>query len=157
SEPQAILAMPWVRTVPNDGMLAEFLSDEFHSRDETLWCGVLRLVAAHQVDIAAGGARTVRYWEPDLAAELPYRRDEEYVEHYREILFDRVRRASRSFAPVTCQVSGGLDSSAVFSIAEHLRREGRLLAPGLQGRTFVFPGDRLADEVRYCRAVGRHL
>ena len=157
SEPQAVLAMPWIRQVPNEGMLAEYLAADWHSRVETFWVGVLRLVAAHRMLVGSGGPHPQRYWEPDLSATLPYKRDEEYFEHYRELLMDSVRRMSRSYRPVSSHVSGGLDSSAVFSMAHHLQQQGRLPAPGLQGRTLAFPGHPDADELFYSRAVGRHL
>lgn len=158
SEPAALLALPWVEPEPNEGVLAEFLAGEWHSRDETLWRGVLRLVAAHRMVAGAGGPQPELYWEPDLWTPPPFRRDEDYVEHYRELLADSVRRASRSHRPVAIEVSGGLDSSAVFCVAEHLRRQGKLPAPGIEGYTLAFAeADGEAYELAYARAVGGHL
>ncbi len=157
SEPQAILAMPWVKKVPNEGMFAEFISTDWLSRDETFWVNVLRLVAAHCTRVDRNGPLPERYWEPDLWATLSYQRDEEYIEHYLELLTDNVRRMSRSHRPISSHVSGGLDSSAVFSVAHQLQNQGKLLAPGLQGHTLAFPGHKDADELVYSRAVARHL
>ena len=64
---------------------------------------------------------------------------------------------SRSNNPLACEVSGGLDSSAIFAVAETLRQQGGLLAPGLEGYTLDFSGDPGADEMDFCRAVGAHL
>jgi asparagine synthase (glutamine-hydrolysing) len=47
SDLHAILALPGFAKRLNEGMLAEFLAAEFHSCDETLWDGVLRLEAGH--------------------------------------------------------------------------------------------------------------
>lgn len=152
-----LLALPWVAATPNEGMLAEFLSDEWYSRDETLWGGILRLIAAHRMTVDRRGARPEEYWAPDLSAQLPYRSDAEYVEHYRELLFDCVRRAARSHKSVAIEVSGGLDSSAVLGVAEHLRRAGRLPAPALEGYTLAFSDFEEANEVEYARAVADHL
>lgn len=157
SELHPILALPWVGEVPNDGMLAEFLAWDFHSRDETLWQGVMRLVAAHRMVVDGGGPRPESYWTPDLSAALHYKTDEDYVEHYRELLTDSVRRISRSHRPLACEVSGGLDSSAVFCMAEHLRRAGRLAAPAIDGYTLAFNDDSAANELAYARAVGDYL
>ncbi len=158
SELQAILALPWVKQEPNEGMLAEMLAGEWYSRDETLWNGILRLIAAHRMVAGNQGPRLEQYWQPNLWATLPFRKDEEYIEHYRELLFECVRRSSRSHRPVAIEVSGGLDSSAVFCVAEHLRRSNRLLTHGINGYTLGFTeeeGD--ASELPYARAVGEYL
>jgi len=158
SELRALLALPWVRPIPNEGMLAEYLAAEMYARDETVWSGILRLVAAHRMTAGAKGPRPECYWEPDLWAPPPFRRDEDYIDHYRELLADSVRRASRSHRPVAVEVSGGLDSSAVFCMAEHLRRRSELPAPGIQGYTLAFTdADGEAGELAYARAVGEYL
>ncbi|MDO9606007.1 asparagine synthase (glutamine-hydrolyzing) [Hydrogenophaga sp.] len=158
SELNTILALPWVSEMLNQGMLAEFLGTEWHSLDETLWQGVLRLKPSHFL-LATGQSnlKTHRYWVPDLLQTLPCRTDEDYIEHYRALLTDVVRRMSRSLAPVACEVSGGLDSSAIFAVAETLRQQGNLPAPELEGYTLDFRGDPAADEMAYARAVGTHL
>ena len=79
SELHAILALPWVSQTLNEGVLAEFLAAEWYSRDETMWNGVMRLVAAHCMQVGNGGPGIERYWEPDLWGILPYSKDEEYV------------------------------------------------------------------------------
>jgi asparagine synthase (glutamine-hydrolysing) len=157
SELHPLLDLPWVEEKPNTGMLAEFLAGDWHSRDETLWQGVMRLVAAHRMAVTASGPRVDEYWAPDLWATLPYKNDEEYIEHYRALFTDAVRRMSRSHLPLACEVSGGLDSSAVFCMAEHLRRADRLLAPAVDGYTLAFEDDNAANELDYARAVGDFL
>ena len=64
SELHAILALPWVPEIPNEGMLAEFLAAEWYSRDETLWQGILRLVAAHRMVVDATGPRLEAVLDP---------------------------------------------------------------------------------------------
>lgn len=157
SDLHAILPLPWVPAVLNEGMVAEYLAVDWQSRDETLWQDVMRLVPAHFVVVSASGLRPGQYWTPDLAAKLVYSSDDEYIEHYRALFTDVVRRMSRSNNPLACEVSGGLDSSAIFAVAETLRQQGGLLAPGLEGYTLDFSGDPDADEIEFCRAVGKHL
>jgi len=157
SEPHPILALPWVPKLPNEGIVSEFLADEWYSRDETLWRDILRLVSAHWMSVSSAGLRLEQYWEPDLWKTLPYSRDEDYIEHYRELFSDTVRRLSRSHRPVAYEVSGGLDSSAIFCVAEHHRQANRLPAPGIQGYTLDFTADSEANELAYARAVGAYL
>ena len=157
SELHAILALPGVREELNEGLLAEVLADAWRSRDETFWKGILRLPAAHRMTVSARGARPELYWAPNLCETLPYTREEEYVEHYRALLVDVVRRTSQSHLPVACEVSGGLDSSAIFAVAEHLRRQQQLPAPAISGYCLKFEDAPDAEERAYSRAVGDHL
>ncbi|MBK9199494.1 asparagine synthase-related protein [Candidatus Skiveiella danica] len=59
--------------------------------------------------------------------------------------------------PIACEVSGGLDSSAVSAVADGLQVPSQLAAPALEGYTLDFIGDPYANEIDYCRAVGAHL
>jgi asparagine synthase (glutamine-hydrolysing) len=64
------------------------------------------------------------YWQPDLQHRVIFRREEEYDENLRRLLTDAVRSALRSNGPVCTDVSGGLDSSTVTSVAASLKRNG---------------------------------
>lgn len=153
----AVLSLPWVEQTPNQGMLSEFLAAEWYSRDETLWQGIMRLIPAYLMQVDRTGPRTRQYWHPDLWTALPYKKDEEYVEHYRDLLLDSVRRLSRSHKSLAIEVSGGLDSSAVLCIAEHLRRIDKLSAPKIEPYTLAFTDDKAANETAFARAVGDYL
>jgi len=157
SELHPVLALPWVTEVLDQDTLAEYLAAQWCSTTGTLWQGVLRLDAAHAMVVSQRGPVISRYWAPDLRASLSFRSDEACTEHYRTLLFDVVRRLSRCTTPLACEVSGGLDSSAIFAVAETLHQRGALAAPGLEGYTLDFSGDPLADELAFCRAVGTHL
>jgi asparagine synthase (glutamine-hydrolysing) len=138
-------------------MLAEFLANEWYSRDETFWQGIRRLVAAHRMVADAGALRLEQYWEPDLWATLPYSNDDDYIDHYRELFIDVVQRMSRSSQRLACEVSGGLDSSAIFAVVENLRRQNKLPAPGIDGYVLDFRDDPDANELEYSRSVGDYL
>lgn len=157
TEPSAILKLPWVDRQLSEGMIAEFLATDWYTRDETFWRGIYRLIPGHRMRVDRGGLHIDEYWTPNLQRELRYKRQEEYAEHYKALLFDVVRKQSRSHKPVACEVSGGLDSSAIFAVGEHLRRDGKLLAPGIEGYTLLFDDGSEADELEYARAVGRYL
>jgi len=154
SDLHAVLSVPDIPQVLNEGVLAEFLACEWYSRDETFWRGVQRLVAAHCMVVDPSGPKIEKYWAPELFTTLSYSRDEEYVEHYRELFTDTVRRLSRAHRVLSSEVSGGLDSSSIFVTAEYLRQNNQLLAPDLAGLTMNFEGEPDADEIAFCRAVG---
>lgn len=157
SEMQAVLTLPWVPQVVNEGMIADYISDEWNSFVETIWVGIMRLPGASQMVVDGSGTNSTCYWVPRLDVPEPYTCDEDYFEYYRELLKDCVRRHSRSHVPVAYEVSGGLDSSAVFCMAEMLRRSKALPAPAINGYTVSYADYTRADEVHYARAVGKHL
>lgn len=157
SEVGPILRVPGVSGTCNRGMLAEVMAAEWYSRDETLWADVMRLVPAHCMQLKDGKRLINEYWQPRPDEILPYQKEEDYFEHYRHVLFDVVRRHSRANKPIACEVSGGLDSSAVFAAAVALRSVGRLPAPDVTGLTIAFDQPIEANEIAYARAVSDHV
>ncbi len=151
TEPQALLqdAAQAIRT--NEGMVAEHLVGLVTSRTETLVDGVLRLPAAHMLEVGDGGARLHRYWEIDPGREIRYRTDREYQEQLRGIFVESVRCRLRASAPVGILLSGGLDSSSVAGAALAMRDAGGDL-PGVETFSMTFPG-RACDEGEYIAAV----
>lgn len=156
SDVHAVLSMRWVPQELNAGMVAEVLAVDHLSLSETFWKGVLRLPAASSIIVTAEGLRERRYWEPDPALRLPCKSDADYVTYHRELLRDVMKRQSRSHKPIACEVSGGLDSSALFSVGHALLREQQLTAPALHGFALAF-SDALADESAYRKALSEHL
>ena len=156
SDVHAVLALPWVPQELNAGMVAEVLAVDHLSLSETFWKGVLRLPAATSIMVTAEGLRERRYWEPDPALHLPCRSDDDYVQYHRELLHKVVQRQSRSHKPLACEVSGGLDSSALFAVGHALLREDKLPAPAMHGFAMTF-SDALADESAYRTALSEHL
>ena len=159
SDLAGVLAAGDFQQRPNVGMIAEHLANLWCSADETLWEGVTRLLPGHTMRIRESGPHLRRYWLPSREPMIRYRDDRDYQAHYRDLLADCVRRASRTHLPLACDVSGGLDSSAIFAVAHRLQTDGRLQAPALKGYTYNFgPGaDPDIDEIDYARAVAGHL
>jgi asparagine synthase (glutamine-hydrolysing) len=156
SDVHAVLAMPWVPQELNTGKVAEALAVEHLSLDETFWRGVSRLPAATSMVVRTEGLRQRRYWEPDPALRLPCKTEADYVHYHRELLRDVMKWQSRSHKPVACEVSGGLDSSALFAVGHALLREQQLAAPALHGFALAF-SDPLANESTYRTALSDYL
>ncbi|MGB3166543.1 MAG: asparagine synthase-related protein [Alteraurantiacibacter sp.] len=140
---------------PNTGLLAELAAFRFYTREETVRSGVMRLVQGHCMIADASGIRSREYWQLPFGKTLRYRHDAQYAEHYRELLTETVRRCARSDRPIAAEVSGGLDSTALFCIAHDMQRNARLPAPTLRGYTLDGPKGSPADEIAYVEAVER--
>ena len=157
SELSALLSLPWVLEVPNEGMIAEIIASELMSVEETLWTGILRLPAAHSMLARAGNLARKTYWTPDLAEELGYTTEGQYIEHYRGLLTEQIRRLSRSHRPVAIEASGGLDSSAVLAVAHMLECKGQFMAPSLRGYTLAIEGYPDCNDLPYARSLAHFL
>lgn len=157
TRPLAVLAFPDVERRIDDESMAHLLLGRAMPADATPFRGVFRLPAAGML-VWRGGCRSVgRYWRPDLGRRIRYRDPREYVEAAREVL-DRVVAASlRSAGPVVCQLSGGLDSTAVAATAARLRHPGVLhTLTAFPDPAAPLPSERpgvFYDEVPLARAV----
>lgn len=141
----------------NRGYIAEVMANRWYSRDQTVWEDILRLPSAHSLSLRGNKLERHEYWKLPTDIQIRYRSDREYFEHYRDLLSDCVRRVSRSSYPLAFEVSGGLDSSAVFAIADRLQKEGQLLCGSIKGYCLAGDAGSQADELHYSRLVGSFL
>ena len=153
SELHALVLHPSLKRVPNEGMVGEYLANTFVDCEETLFQNVLRLPQATCMVVRSDGRiRKSEYWRVDPARETRYRNDAEYAEAFREIFEETVRCRMRSHLPIGSELSGGLDSSSIISVAESQRRQGLIACSGLEAFSLVFPGLE-CDESNFIDAV----
>lgn len=94
-----------------------------------------------------------RYWRPDRLPKITYSSDAEYIEHFRELLFQSVADRLRSLKPaIAIQVSGGLDSSSIAAIAQSLYTQGKTTTKPI-GFTSVYGKQAIWDESEYCSTL----
>ena len=111
--------------VLNDEYLAGCLAS-FPAVEQTPFVGIEAVAPATFVRIDRKGKSVRRYWDFDAGREIRYSKDAEYEEHFREVLARSVHRCVRSLAPVTAELSGGVDSSAIVCMADRLARKSGL-------------------------------
>ena len=143
----ALCALPWINPAFDEATAAEFLSEDFTSHTSTFWKGINRLPAAHLMACSGEALQIRRYWEPTPSEEYSATASEELAQIYLDLLKDAVTRRSRTHRPLACEVSGGLDSSAVFALA----------GCDVLGFTLDFSDDAFANDLPYARALGKHL
>ena len=152
-----ILAISETPAKPDHLYLAQVMTNRWYLREATAWSDIKRIVRAHTLRFDGRRITSANYWTPPTEVTIRYKRDEDYVEHYREVLFDCLSRASRSDAPVGVAVSGGLDSSALYCVADLLERQGRWQAPGFAGYSLAAEEGGNAFELPYARAAAAHI
>jgi len=157
SEIKALLAHPLVSTRPNDDVLAEIVLNSALQQNQSQTCfeSIFSLPPAFNAILTPQGFVTRRYWDFDPARQLRLKSFPEYAEAFREHFERAVRRRIRSAYPVAVSVSGGLDSSAIFCLAETLRRRAPGLHPTLLGFSNIYANDTPADEQAFLREIER--
>lgn len=154
SEPRALFEDDTVSAVPQEGMIGEYLANAIVSNEETLFRDIVRLPPAHCLLVGPDYARVFRYWDLDPLREIRYRRDADYAEHFFHLFKEAVRSRLRSHRPIGADLSGGLDSSSVVSMAQRLYQEGATPNRGLETFSLVFPG-LACDESSYIHDVAQ--
>jgi asparagine synthase (glutamine-hydrolysing) len=158
SEIKALLAHPDVPAQPNDDGLADYLmlgARPLDRQDVTCFAGISAVVPSHVVEVSPERLRTRRYWDFDTGAALQLASADEYADAFRERFSTAVRRRSRGRRPVAVSVSGGLDSSSIFCMAETLCRDGRIDCAELAGISFTSDEGGDADEREYLVEIER--
>jgi asparagine synthase (glutamine-hydrolysing) len=118
----------------------------------TPYAGIFAVPPGHAVSISQDGIAKRAFWNLPIHQEIRYQDERSYEERLLELFRESVRGRIATDRPICAELSGGLDSSSVVSMADRLRKE----APGLVQRlhTFSYTHDRCPDE-RYFREVER--
>jgi asparagine synthase (glutamine-hydrolysing) len=148
-----VMAHVAIPRVPNEGYIAEVLSDDIHSREETLFRDVRRVVAGHALAFRTSG-EVGWEWAPPYALEITrYRDSAEADEQYRDVLTEAITDRMRGPVKIGAELSGGLDSSslAVLAAPHAANRYGE----ALRSYSLVFPDVAACDERLYIEEVVR--
>lgn len=157
SEIHQLFQDPSVSIIPNEEHIRNSLVpiNVFrHEQDQasTFYNEIYALPAAHLLVVDREGVRTSRYWKFQPPAELRYRFDSEYADHYLSLFSDVVRARLRSSRPLGALLSGGLDSSAIVCIAHELYRSGLATSHGFMSFSTTYEGLD-CDERQYVQDI----
>lgn len=154
SEIKALLAHPEVPVRPDDEFLARFLIDDISGFEgRTCFDGVVSLPPAHVALLTVGALTRRRYWDFDPAQRLRVGSFEDAAAEFRQHFATAVRRRLRSGSPVAVSLSGGLDSSAIFCLAQ---RFAACPCPPVIGFSYIPPTGSPADETSFLAEIERH-
>lgn len=92
----------------------------FPAVHSTPYIGIHSVPPRFFASIKAGSCTLTKYWDFSPAERLVYRDSRIYEEHFREIFATSVRRRLRSHVPIAAELSGGIDSSSIVCMADHL-------------------------------------
>ncbi len=149
SEIKALLTHPQVFTCPNIEYLANFLILR-HSGDgkdgATFFDGIYSLPPTFMATVTPEGLSKRQYWDFDITRRIRFKSFKEYAEGFYYYFEQAVQRRLRSMSPVAVSVSGGLDSSSIFCLAETIKRKGPQSSPDILGFSYIFNDGTPQDE-----------
>jgi asparagine synthase (glutamine-hydrolysing) len=131
----------------------------YEATERCLITGIRRLLAGHFATVEDGRLRARRWWNTlDHLPGVPTRYEEQ-LEALRALLLDACRLRMRSDVPLGTALSGGLDSSAIYSMLAHINRthagEARQTRDWQHAFVASFPGTPL-DEAVFAKQVAQH-
>ena len=147
---------PGVSDRLDDLSIADFLvHDMIMDPGASSFADIRRLPPAHVLTCAQGNVSVRRYWKLPAAKPVHFRRQADYVEHFRELLDASVAERLRADSAGVL-MSGGLDSPTIAASARRVF-SSRGTASGLRAYTDVY--DRLIphEERRYATLVADAL
>jgi asparagine synthase (glutamine-hydrolysing) len=100
-----------------------------------------------------GRVSVTRYWDFDPDKQIRYANAFDYEEHFREVLGNAVRRRLRSDKPLLAELSGGMDSSSIVSLADAMMKHEQGLAPRLDTLSYYDDAEPNWNEVPYLTKV----
>jgi asparagine synthase (glutamine-hydrolysing) len=117
SDIKGIKAHPEVSLTINEQFVADALATLRSEKDQTFYNEIFRLPPAHQIIVTPQKVEIKRYWDLDPHYELKLSSEAEYIEAFKEKLKEAVHCRLRSAYPVGAELSGGIDSSSIVSLA----------------------------------------
>lgn len=155
SEIKSLLADSRVPRKPDVEALADLVLDKWDDGRRTCFEGIHSVPPGYVLVASPRRITLERHWSFDTTRELRYGDATQYVEHFRAVFEQAVKRRLRGAAGVAIAVSGGVDSSSIYCQAEALtRREPSGSRP--RGISMTFPRGSAADESSFLVDIERH-
>jgi asparagine synthase (glutamine-hydrolysing) len=121
SIPDLLKKLPLTPALNTNRLLEECFHEIDHGMvrysNETHYQGIFRLDPGSKLHIQNGQLRTEVYWQFERGAPtIYYAKDEEYIEHFGELLNRVVLEQLHGHTQLAAEYSGGLDSSAMVAV-----------------------------------------
>jgi len=106
----------------NPGFVSSFLASQ-PIGDLTPYQGISAVTPAHYLAFRDGRFLRKAHWQWVAKDKIGYRSSVEYQEHFLNLFRQSVSRRTGKGAPILAELSGGMDSSSIVCISDHMRRE----------------------------------
>jgi asparagine synthase (glutamine-hydrolysing) len=154
SECGQLRAHPAARLEPDESAVSDLLQIRFDDVQSTFYTRARRLPPAHVLTLRARSLALKRYWDAQAEPDVVRLSDGEYAERFRELFAEAIRCRIGSSRPVGCLLSGGVDSSAVMSMAHTVA--GPSPTVDLRAFSMVFKHAPSNDRIHIQRVADRY-
>jgi asparagine synthase (glutamine-hydrolysing) len=158
SEIKALLASGLIQARPDVCGLDYFYHFFCLPNDHTCFQGVRTLPPGHFARVLEGRMTLQRYWDldfPDRGQERRFANDDLAAEELEHILRAAVRRRLVGEVPLSCYLSGGLDSTVILGLSSQER--GQPLPAFTVGLDKSGPSDERGKAAESARMIGSKL
>ena len=155
SDPEQLLASRLISGELDDDSVVDHLMWTFTDAERSFFRNIRRVPGGHFLVANTDGFAIREYHRP-ISSEVSFGAPEECRAEFLRLFSQSVRRRISSSAPVVAHLSGGLDSTAIVSVADRILADAPELCPGFVAAAAVYPG-LVCDEQRFVRAVERHV
>ena len=129
--------------------------------NRTPYKGIYSVPAGQAVCISADESRVHQFWSLPIGDEIRYHDERRYAEQLRALFQEAVSVRLQTESPVLAELSGGLDSSSVVSMANHLIGSGAVRASSFTSVSFVWRNSLDEPFIRemesFCGIKGVHI
>jgi asparagine synthase (glutamine-hydrolysing) len=129
--------------------------------NRTPYEGIYSVPSGHAVCVSSDATKVHRFWALPNGDEIRYRTERRYEEQLRALFREAVSVRLQTRLPVLAELSGGLDSSSVVSMANHVIRSGAACATGLTSVSYVWRNSLDEPFIReiesFCGIEGVHI
>jgi asparagine synthase (glutamine-hydrolysing) len=117
--------------------------------------------AGHAVCVSSAGTKIHRFWSLPIGDVIRYSNQRRYEEELRALFHEAVSVRLQTESPVLAELSGGLDSSSVVSMASHLMQSGTARTARLSSVSYVWRNSLDEPFIRemesFCGIEGAHI
>src|SRR5262249_10252256 len=129
--------------------------------NRTPYKGIYSVPPGHAVCVSSEETSIRRFWAMPTGETIRYRSEHRYEEQLRALFREAVAVRLQTESPVLAELSGGLDSSSVVCMANHLMRSGAARASSLTGVSFIWRNSLdepfIREVEQHCRIEGVHI
>ena len=154
SEIKALLEIPGVPRDVEPRAIWDYLTFRYIPAPRTVWRHIYKLQPGHRLSISAEAPslpHIERWWDVPRPHQPDDMSDADAVASFGALFTDAVKLRMIADVPVGIMLSGGIDSSAVASVA--VESHGR----NLKTFSVAFADSPATDERSYARSVAQHL
>ena len=119
----------------------------------TFYEDIFSFAPAHFLTIDHTGHELKKYWEIDAESEIILNSEKEYITAFREIFFEAVKCRLRSVFPIGFELSGGLDSSSIVSVAKKILSKDKKSNLNIKTFSIVYDDFPQSDERYYINSI----